>query len=133
VTLISKRAKLSVLPWALTFWQMLIGSLFILLLAYSLGERWTLDTSARQWLWFAWLAVPGSTGAFGLWFIALKSGGAVRTSSFLFLAPLFATLLSLAVFGTSVTVGQIFGGVLIAVALWLVNRMPSQRTNPSQR
>ena len=100
--------------------------MIILALAYSIGQRWTLDTTARRWLWFCWLAVPGSTGAFGLWFIALNRGGAVRTSSFLFLAPLFATLLSLAVFGSSVTVWQIVGGVLIAIALWIVNRSPRQ-------
>jgi len=125
-TIVAKRARLSLSPWALTFWQMLIGSLVIIAIAYTLGERWPERNSMTEWLWFAWLAVPGSTAAFGLWFIALSRGGAIRTSSFLFLAPLFATLLSIAVFGTIISMLQVAGGVLIAVALWLVNRGPDE-------
>ena len=125
-TIVAKRAQLSLTPWAVTFWQMLVGSLAILAIAYGFGEHWPEGTDLKHWLWFAWLAVPGSTGAFGLWFIALRRGGAIRTSSFLFLAPLFATLLSIAVFRTTITPIQVAGGVLIGVALWLVNR---QSTN----
>lgn len=124
-TVVSKRAQLTISAWSLAYWQMLIGSLAILALAYAIGQRWPADMDMRHWAWFAWLAVPGSTGAFGLWFVALRQGGAIRTSSFLFLAPLFATLLSLPVFGTVITALQIGGGVLIAVALLLVNRTAS--------
>ncbi|MFK2905365.1 DMT family transporter [Dyella ginsengisoli] len=122
-TTINKRAALPIGGLALNFWQMLIGALVLLALAYTGGERWPADVGARAWLWFAWLAVPASTGSFGLWFVALRRGGATHASGWLFLAPLFAVLLSFAVLHTTLSPLQLFGGVLIGVGLWLVNRV----------
>ena len=49
-----------------------------------------------------------AVGSFGLSFAALQRGGAARLSSFLFLAPIFATLLSVLVLPTT----------LIEASLW---------------
>jgi drug/metabolite transporter (DMT)-like permease len=121
-TILHKRARLPVGAWKLSFWQMLVGSAAVLALAAATGEHWPAHTSASQWGWFLWLAVPASTGSFGLWYVALERGGAVRTSSYLFLAPLFAVLLSWIVLGTVLTPLQGLGAALIGLALWLVNR-----------
>ena len=129
-TIINKRANLPLRPWALSFWQMLIGSLVVLALAYGIGERWPATTTPAQWGWFLWLAIPASTGSFGLWFVALAKGGATRTSSYLFLAPLFAVIVSFLVLGTSLTWLQAVGGVLIGLAIWLVNRDSPARNEP---
>lgn len=122
-TTINKRAALPIGGLALNFWQMLIGALALLALAYLGGERWPADIGPREWLWFGWLAVPASTGSFGLWFVALRRGGATHASGWLFLAPLFAVLLSFAVLHTALSPLQMFGGALIGVGLWLVNRV----------
>jgi drug/metabolite transporter (DMT)-like permease len=121
-TVINKRVKLPLGVWALSFWQMLIGALAILVLAYATGQHWPKEVSARDWGWFLWLAIPASTGSFGLWFLALAQGGATKTSGYLFLAPLFAVILSFFVLDTTLTWMQAAGGVLIGLALWLVNR-----------
>jgi drug/metabolite transporter (DMT)-like permease len=91
-----------------------------------MGEAWPAVTTPGEWGWFLWLAVPASTGSFGLWFVALRHGGATRSSGFLFLAPLFATVLSHFVLDTTLGWLQAAGGVLIAAALWLVNRRASK-------
>ncbi len=121
-TIINKRADLNIGTWALSFWQMLIGALAVLAIAYSLGEHWPRTTTFSEWGWFTWLAIPASTGSFGLWFVALRKGGATKTSGYLFLAPLFTVVLSYIVLGSSLTLLQGAGGVLIGFALWLVNR-----------
>ncbi len=121
-TTLNKRAALPIGGLALNFWQMLIGALVLLALAYAGGERWPPGFGAREWLWFAWLAVPASTGSFGLWFVALRRGGATHASGWLFLAPLFAVLLSVAVLHTALSPLQLAGGALIGAGLWLVNR-----------
>lgn len=133
-TIINKRSKLPMGAWALSFWQMLIGALSILIIAYGLGEHWPAVVTAREWGWFVWLAIPASTGSFGLWFLALTKGGATKTSGYLFLAPLFTVILSFAVLGTSLSWTQAAGGILIGAALWLVNsempaRSAQERTN----
>ena len=121
-TIVNKKAKLPLGTWALSFWQMLIGSLALLALAYGSGERWPPGTTPAQWGWFLWLAIPASTGSFGLWYLALDKGGATRSSGYLFLSPLFAVLLSFVILGTTLSWPQALGGTLVGLALWLVNR-----------
>lgn len=123
-TVLQKRAALPVPPWTLSFWQMGIGALALLALGPLVGEPpapWGALTAA-DWAWFVWLALPGSTASFGLWFLALQRGGATRTSSFLFLAPLFAVVLAWLVLGATLRPVQAVGGVLIGLAIYLVNR-----------
>jgi drug/metabolite transporter (DMT)-like permease len=126
-TLVNKRARLPLGPLALSFWQMLIGSVALLGLAYGLGEHWPSRATPAQWGWFAWLAIPASTGSFGLWFMALHKGGATRASSFLFLAPMFTVLLSILLLDAPLSSRQALGGGLIGASLWLVNRTVRQK------
>ncbi|QKP78665.1 DMT family transporter [Methyloligella sp. GL2] len=121
-TVLTKRAHLPVTPWTLSFWQMLFGALILLLIAYGLGQHWPEDTSPAQWGWFLWLAIPASTGSFGLWFVALSKGGATKASSYLFLAPFFTVILSALILDAHLTWMEGLGGLLIGTALWLVNR-----------
>jgi drug/metabolite transporter (DMT)-like permease len=126
-TLINKRAGLPFRPWALNFWQMLIGSLALLVLAFGLDEHWPAGATSAQWGWFLWLAIPASTGSFGLWFMALHKGGATRASSFLFLVPLFTVVLSFLVLGVPLSLQQAVGGGLVGTALWFVNKAAPTR------
>jgi drug/metabolite transporter (DMT)-like permease len=128
-TIVNKRANLTLGSWALSFWQMFIGAIALLAIAYGNGESWPATTTNAQWGWFFWLAIPASTGSFGLWFAALKKGGATKTSGYLFLAPVFTVLLSWLIFGKSLTWIQAIGGVLIGMALWMVNREKPARTS----
>lgn len=130
-TLINKRANLKLGTWALSFWQMFIGALALLALAIVLGERWPSGLTLGQWGWFLWLSLPASTGSFGLWFMALRRGGATRTSGYLFLAPLFAAVLSYWLLGATLSSRQALGGLLIGIGIWLVNREPSVAVAPS--
>lgn len=132
-TIINKRAKLPFGGWAISFWQLFIGSLGLLAIAYASGEHWPENVTAEQWAWFFWLAIPATTGSFGLWFVALRNGGATRTSGYLFLTPLFAVILSFIILGTTLTWLQATGGILICVALWLINsRRPDARVRERQ-
>jgi len=123
-TTVNKRAALPIGGLALNFWQMLLGALVLLAVALAGGQRWPAGLAWRDWGWFAWLAIPASTGSFGLWFEALRRGGATHASGWLFLAPLFAVLLSFVVLRTTLTPSQWLGGAAIAAGLWLVNRRP---------
>ncbi|MFD0985745.1 DMT family transporter [Methyloligella solikamskensis] len=121
-TILTKRARLPVSAWTLSFWQMLFGAILLLLIAYALGQHWPDETTPAQWGWFLWLAIPASTGSFGLWFLALSKGGATRASSYLFLAPFFTVVLSALILDAHLSWIEGLGGLLIGVALWLVNR-----------
>lgn len=134
-TVLQKRAALRMPPWTLSGWQMGIGALALLALGPLVGEPpapWG-RLSAADWAWFLWLALPGSTASFGLWFLALRRGGATRTSSFLFLGPLFATVLAWAVLGATLRPMQAVGGVLVGLAIYLVNRPVGESSPVSPR
>lgn len=129
-TIITKKAKLPMSPWALSFWQMLIGACCVLGIAYTCGLHWPASTTAEQWGWFLYLSIPASTVSFGLWSVALSRGGATRTSSYLFLAPMFAVLSSFAILHTALSWMQATGGALVGLSIWLINRDGSCRPSP---
>jgi drug/metabolite transporter (DMT)-like permease len=129
-TIIHRRAKLPMGAWALSFWQMLIGAVVLLAVAYIGKERWPATITAAQWGWFLWLAIPASTGSFGLWFVALSKAGQSNPSGFLFLAPFFAVVLSYFILHSQLTSLQALGGVLIGIAIWLESTARPQ-SNPS--
>ncbi len=126
VTVLTKRVPLGLSAWELNFWQMLVGAGGLLLVAALTHEGWAGALGPIAWGEFLWLAIPASTGAFGLWFTALRWGGAARTSSYLFLVPFFSVVLAHVVLGERLGSIQVLGGVLIAVALVLINRVPEQ-------
>ena len=84
-TVLATKFNLHIDAWVVSFWQMLIGSIALALLAVVRDDPFSIPVSSTTWIAFIWLAIPASTGAMGLWFAALRLGGAVRTSGFLFL------------------------------------------------
>lgn len=121
-TVLNKRFNLTLSPWVVTFWQMLLGSLLLALIAAFSHRPPALPSTPYRWLMFFWLAIPASTGAMGLWFAALKLGGSVQTSGFLFLCPLFAALIAFMLDGQIPAWHEIAGGALIGVGLMVMSR-----------
>ena len=121
-TIINKKSQLSLNPWIVTFWQMLIGSLWIIVAASLSHQPFTLPNSDYGWAVLVWLAIPASTIAMGLWFAALNIGGATHTSGFLFLCPLFSALLSYLIFNTQLTSHEMIGGSMIGLGIYLLSR-----------
>jgi drug/metabolite transporter (DMT)-like permease len=123
-TLFAKRSGLKVPPFILSFGQMLIGGIVLVFLSFFSKETYNVATATSQdWFWFAWLVLPSSVGSFGLWYVALSRGGALRASSFLFLTPLFTIITSVLVLKTTVSLQQFIGALLVGIALYVVNRV----------
>lgn len=120
-TLLNKRCKVSIDSWVLSFWQMLVGGLILLSISLLLRESWPDTLNGIDWACFWWLAIPASTGSFGLWFFALQRTQATQASGFLFLAPVFAVILSHLALHESLTALQVGGAALVLVSLWLVS------------
>ena len=129
-TILNKKTRVPFSNWTLTFWQMLIGSLFLLFIGLFTGERSTGAFSLINIGWFLWLAIPGSTVALGLWFKALTISGATKASGYLFLCPAFTILISYLLFGAVISGMQLCGGLLIAIALLLISKESEEKTIP---
>jgi drug/metabolite transporter (DMT)-like permease len=124
-TIVNKRFAPSMNSWALTFWQMLIGGLALLVAAAFFGERWPTRLTGSDWVCFWWLTIPASTGSFGLWFLALQRAGATQASAFLFLAPVFAVVLSHLLLSEAFSPLQAVGALLVVAALGLLHEPPT--------
>lgn len=107
----------------LTGWQMLLGGIILYLISLISHETYSpLQLSNLGWLNFLWLMLPASIGSFSLWFLALQKGGAAQASSFLFLAPMFASLLSILFLSEQLSLKFLLGCLLIFSAIYLINR-----------
>jgi drug/metabolite transporter (DMT)-like permease len=123
-TLFAKHQQLKVPPFILSFGQMLVGGIVLVSLSFFSKETYNVATASQaDWFWFAWLVLPSSVGSFGLWYVALSRGGALRASSFLFLTPLFTVITSVLVLKTTVSLQQFMGALLVGIALYVVNRI----------
>ncbi|WP_375056092.1 DMT family transporter [Zobellella sp. DQSA1] len=121
-TVLNKKFDISVSPWIVTFWQMLLGSLLLIVVAALSKQSFSLPSNSYHWIMFFWLAIPASTGAIGLWFAALKIGGSVQTSGFLFLCPLFSALVTFILTGQHPEWNEIAGGTLVGAGLYVMSR-----------
>jgi drug/metabolite transporter (DMT)-like permease len=123
-TLFTKYNQLKVPPFILSFGQMLVGGSVLIVASIFAKESYDVASATpRDWFWFAWLFLPSSVGSFGLWYVALSRGGALKASSFLFLTPLFTVITSVLVLKTTINQQQLMGAILVGFALYIVNRV----------
>ncbi|WSG99530.1 DMT family transporter (plasmid) [Rhizobium johnstonii] len=120
-TVIGRLIVIPLSPTALNFWQMLAGSVPVLCAAYLIGERWP-GLAWHIWVWFFWMAIPATLGAYYLWHAAVGRAGSSQRIRYLFLAPISTVLLSQFSFGLTIAPLEVAEGVLIGAALWFVNR-----------
>jgi probable blue pigment (indigoidine) exporter len=91
-TYLTRRWQLSPPLLAFTGWQLLLGGLLLLPLAYWIDPP--LPTlSPQHWLGYAYLSVFGALLAYGLWFRGIARLEPVAVSSLGLLSPLVAVLL----------------------------------------
>src|SRR5699024_8186065 len=110
-------------PFVIAGWQMLFGGIILFLISTFSTESYPFSTlSALDWFNFWWLVFPASVGSFSLWFLALQQGGVAQASSFLFLTPMFATILSMIFLAESLTIKFMLGCLLIFSAIYMINQ-----------
>ncbi len=107
----------------MTFWVMTIGWL-ITSIAFFAGKNYIeipqLDSTG--WIAMLFLGIFTTGLAYIAWFDALSQLPAAQTGAFLFVEPLTSMVVAAVVLNESVTWASIFGGAVILVGIWLVNR-----------
>ncbi|MEY4904952.1 MAG: hypothetical protein RLZZ292_2767 [Bacteroidota bacterium] len=120
-TIFAKLKKIELPPFVLSATQMLFGGIVLVGIGLALGEHLPSNLTTTHLAWFLWLAIPASTGSFGLWYLALSKGGAMRASSFLFLAPFFTAILSFLILHTTLSGVQLVGALSVGLGIYLSN------------
>ena len=111
-TYLTRRWKPSVPLLAFTGWQLLIGGLLLLPVAWLIDPPLP-PLSPLQWLGYAYLSLFGALLAYVLWFRGIARLAPVAVSSLGLLSPLVAVLLGWALLGQSISGVALLG--LIAV------------------
>lgn len=127
-TYLTRRWRPTVPLLAFTGWQLLIGGLFLLPVAWLIDPP--LPTlSPLQWLGYAYLSLFGALLAYVLWFRGIARLAPVAVSSLGLLSPLVAVTLGWALLGQSITGVALLGlvavlGSILAVQ-WAATAKPA--------
>jgi drug/metabolite transporter (DMT)-like permease len=122
-TIISKKLPKETSSWWVSTYQMGFGGLVLLVLSFLLHQSYPLHQSASAWFWMFVLTVPCTALGFGLWQFGLRHGDATRASTFLFLVPFFAVILSTLILSEKVALYEAIGSLLIIGALIISSGM----------
>jgi len=104
-------------------WTIFLGSLVLLLISAPklAGVPWG-GLTARFWVVLAWVVIFPTVIAYILWMEGIRTIGSGPTTTFMFLAPVFALAIAAALLGERPTLLQGGGGALMLCGVWLVNR-----------
>jgi drug/metabolite transporter (DMT)-like permease len=104
-------------------WTIFLGSLVLLLVSSpKLAVVPWGQLTGRFWVVLAYVVVFPTVIAYILWMEGIRAIGSGPTTSFMFLAPVFALLIAAALLGERPTALQAAGGALMLLGVWLVNR-----------
>jgi probable blue pigment (indigoidine) exporter len=120
-TILIKKWSHSFNNFVLSGLQMGFGSLVLFVLAWILEPNAQMSWSMMSVSLLLWLGIPASVVQFTLWFYVLSKGDAAKTSSFLFLAPIFGILTGTILLDERLQWIQFVGGALVMASLYLVN------------
>lgn len=107
--------------WVLSAYQMLFGGLLLLVCSFLL-EKTKFIINGHSVLILFWLSVMSSIVQFAVWYYLLQKGDPGKTSSYLFLAPLFGVLTGWLLLGEKLYTSLIVGGIFIISGIYLVNK-----------
>ncbi|QRG65190.1 DMT family transporter [Brevibacillus choshinensis] len=119
-TLLIKRWAPNFDRYVLAAYQMLAGGLALLMMS-MVTEQPFFTVTAGSVTVVLWLSIMCSIVQFSLWFYLLHRGDPAKTSSFLFLVPLFGVLTSWLLLGERIEWYVGAGGLLIGTGIFLVN------------
>ena len=114
-------------------WTIFLGSIVLLLISSPrlAAVPWG-QLTVRFWVVLAYVVVFPTVIAYILWMEGIRVIGSGPTTSFMFLAPVFALLIAAALLGERPTALQGAGGALMLLGVWLVNR-PGEVATPLNR
>ncbi|MBL8062142.1 MAG: DMT family transporter [Anaerolineales bacterium] len=107
----------------MTFWVMTIGWLITTVAFLAQGKTIEItQLDSRGWAAILFLGIFTTGLAYIAWFDALAQLPAAQTGAFLFIEPPASMVVAAIILRESITLPAIFGGAVIILGIWLVNR-----------
>jgi drug/metabolite transporter (DMT)-like permease len=120
---LSRRGLKAYAASLMMFYVMSFGWLFTSLLFFPAhGFQELADLTLPGWLAVTFLGIFCSGLAYIAWYDALKALSTAQTGVFLYLEPLVAVVVAFFILGEAIIPASLFGGAIILLGVWLVNR-----------
>lgn len=122
VTILSQHSHPHIHPIHYSFIISIIATLFMSLYAHDTHLLSVFDQGWHFWVALLYLAVFGQTIATTIFFIASGTLGSEKTSSFMFLVPVFALLSASILLNEPMQLHIIIGGIISMTAVYFINK-----------
>jgi len=121
-TIVGKKMLQRYSGTSLTVYAFLLGSLGLIpFVSTSLVEE-VINLSLTGWCIILFLGVCPTVIAYILWYVALEIKNASELSVYLYFIPVLSTIISYIIFKEVITWLFIFGGALVILGLYIVNK-----------
>jgi drug/metabolite transporter (DMT)-like permease len=109
-------------PLTITFYVFLTGSIWVAIFGYQEAVAIDFCQLPSSFYWnFSFVIVCATFLVYLFNNMAMRAASPTTVSSFIYLQPLFAILISISFTAEKMTLYTVFGGILIIFGLWLVN------------
>jgi drug/metabolite transporter (DMT)-like permease len=109
-------------PLTITFYVFLTGSIWVAIFGYQEAVAIDFCQLPSSFYWnFSFVIVCATFLVYLFNNMAMRATSPTTVSSFIYLQPLFAILISISFTAEKMTLYTVFGGILIIFGLWLVN------------
>lgn len=122
VTILSQHAQKHIHPIHYSFIISLVATLATFLYAFNSDLMSVFTQGTRFWIAMIYLSVFGQTIATTIFFMASGKLGSEKTSSFMFIVPVFALLSAYIVLDEPIELHIIFGGTISIIAVYFINK-----------
>lgn len=122
VTILSQKAHSHIHPIHYSFFISLIATIVAFIYAYSSDLTLVFEQDFEFWVALIYLAVLGQTLATTIFFMASGKLGSERTSSFMFLVPIFALFSAWLILDETMQIHIIVGGFITLLAVYFINK-----------
>ncbi|MEO6822598.1 MAG: EamA family transporter [Candidatus Nanopelagicales bacterium] len=108
-------------PLVLTFFEMLAGGVFMIVIGTVIGERWDISAISARSIWaLAYLITFGSLVGFVAYVWLIDNAPLSLVSTYAYVNPVVAVILGIALHGEKVSSALLLGGAIVVVGVGMV-------------
>jgi drug/metabolite transporter (DMT)-like permease len=122
VTMLSQHSQQHIHPIHYSFLISVVASVTSFIYAYNSDLLTVFEQGSRFWISLIYLAVLGQSVATTIFFMASGKLGSEKTSSFMFLVPIFALFIAWLILDEPLEPHIIVGGFISVLALFFINK-----------
>lgn len=122
-TIIIARNKVKINAYNATGWQMLLGSVLLMIMTLASGKTMPIsDIPAKTWLAISYLVLASSIVAFVAFIYTMKHLEPAIAALYAYINPIVAILVGTALVNEKLTIDILIGSVITLIGVFLVNR-----------